>query len=179
MSEYFNLFDFNYNSLSDSKIKQLVDLKKKKYVFYWNQTPQHSRKLSFYHSIKKNYSLSAYLDSTRENPMRRTLVKLRTGCHNLRVEKGRYDKIPLDERIFPLCSGNKIEDETHLLLDFQRYSSMRDIFLSKIETKIDDIRKLSHENFISQLMSSNDHYYINLRLIMFISSCFEMRDKLI
>ena len=30
---------------------------------------------------------------------------------------------------------------------------MRDIFLSKIETKIDDIRKLSHENLISQLMN--------------------------
>ena len=136
MSEYFNLFDFNYNSLSDSKIKQLVDLMKKKYVSYWNQTLQHSRKLSFYHSIKKNYSLSAYLDSTRKNPMRRTLLKLRIGCHNLRVETGRYGKIPLEERICPLCSGNKIEDETHLLLDCQRYSSMRDIFLSKIETKL-------------------------------------------
>ena len=178
MSEYFNLFDFNYNSLSDSKIKQLVDLMRKKYVSYWNQTLQHSRKLSFYHSIKKNYSLSAYLASTRKNPMRRTLVKLRIGCHNLRVETGRYDKIPLEERICPLCSGNKIEDETHLLLDCQRYSSMRDIFLSKIETKIDDIRKLSHENLISQLMNSND-YYVNLRLMMFTSSCFEMRNKLI
>ena len=177
-SEYFSLFDFNYNSLSDSKIKQLVDLMKKQYVSYWNQTLQHSRKLSFYHSIKKNYSLSAYLDSTRKNPMGRTLVKLRIGCHNLRVETGRYDKIPLEERICPLCTGNKIEDETHLLLDCQRYSSMRDIFLSKIEAKIDEIRKLSHENLISQLMNSND-YYVNLRLIMFISSCFEMRNKLI
>ena len=36
VSEYFNLFDFNHNSLSDSKIKQLVDLMKKKYVSYWN-----------------------------------------------------------------------------------------------------------------------------------------------
>ena len=149
---------------------------KKKYVSYWNQTLQHSRKLSFYHSIKKNYNLSAYLDPTRKNPMRRTLVKLRIGCHNLLVETGRYDKIPLDERICPLCSTNKIEDETHLLLDCQTHSSMRDIFLSKIETKIDDIRKLSHENLISQLMNSND-YYVNLRLIMFISSGFEMRDK--
>ena len=110
--------------------------------------------------------------------MRRTLVKLRIGCHNLRVETGRYDKIPLEERIFPLCSGNKIEDETRLLLDCQRYSSMRDIFLSEIETKIDEIQKLSHENLISQLMNSND-YYVNLRLIMFISWCFEMRNKLI
>ena len=123
MSEYFNLFDFNYNSLSDGKIKQLVNLMKKKYVSYWNQTLQHLRKLSFYHFIKKNYSLSAYLDSTRKNPMR-TLVKLRIGRHNLPVETGRYDKIPLDERICPLCSGSEIEDETHLLLDCQRYSSM-------------------------------------------------------
>ena len=86
--------------------------------------------------------------------MRRTLVKLRIGCHNLRVETGRYDKIPLDERICPLCSDEKIEDETHLLLDCQRYSSMRDIFLSKIETKIEDIRKLWNENLISQLRNS-------------------------
>ena len=92
-----------------------------------------------------------------KKPTRRTLVKLRIGCHNLRVETGRYNKIPLDARICPLCSGNKIEDETYLLLDCQRYSSMRDIFLSKI----DDIRKLSHDNLKSQLMNSND-YYVNL-----------------
>ena len=57
---------------------------------------------------------------------------------------------------------------------------MRDIRFSKIETKIDDIRKLVHENLISQMMNSND-YYVNLRLnyVDFISSCFEMRDKLI
>ena len=45
MSEYFNLFDFNYNSLSDSKIKQLVDLMKERYVSYWNQT-LHSTQVS-------------------------------------------------------------------------------------------------------------------------------------
>ena len=46
---------------------------------------------------------------------------------------------------------------------------MRDIFFSKIETKIDDIRNLSHENLISELMNANDHY-VDLRLTMFISS---------
>ena len=68
MSEYFNILDFNNNSLSDSKIKQLVDLVEKKFVSYWNQTLQYSRKLSFYHSIKKNYSPFAYLDSTQKIP---------------------------------------------------------------------------------------------------------------
>ena len=83
-------------------------------------------------------------------------VKLRTDCHNLGVETGRHDKIPLDERICPLCSGNKIEEETHLSQDCQRHSSIRDIFLSRIETKLDDIRKLSRENLVSKLMNSND-----------------------
>ena len=94
----------------------------------------------------------------KKDPLRRTLVKIRIGCHNLHVETVRYDKIPLDERVGPLCNGNKIEAETYLLLDFQRYSWMRDTFLSKNETKIDDIRKLSHENLISQLVNSNDYY---------------------
>ena len=62
ISEYLNLFDFNYKSLSDSKINQLVDLMKKKYVSCWNQTFQHSRKLSFHHFNKENYSSSAYLE---------------------------------------------------------------------------------------------------------------------
>jgi len=58
--------------------------------------------------------------------MRRTLVKLRIGCHNLRVKTGRYDKIPLDKRICTLCSGNKIEDEIYLLL-----SRLSEIFLDE------------------------------------------------
>ena len=58
---------------------------------------------------------------------RRTLLKLRIGSHNLRVETDRYDKIPLDEWTCPLYS---------------------DMFLCKIETKIGDIRKLSNENMI-------------------------------
>ena len=70
-----------------------------------------------------------------------------------------------------------VENEVKLLLDCERYSSKRDIFLSKIETKIDDIRKLSHENLISQLINSND-YYVSLRLMMFISSCFERQIDL-
>ena len=49
-----------------------------------------------------------------------------------------------------------------------------------MEAKLDDIRKLSIENLLSQLINSDDYYiYANLRLIMFISPYFEMRDKLI
>ena len=34
------------------------------------------------------------------------------------------------------------------------------------------------ENVFVQLMNSTD-YYVNMQLVQFISSCFEMRDKLL
>ena len=73
---------------------------------------------------------------------------------------------------------NKIEDETHFLLDCPNYSSIRDMFFSKIEPKIPFLRLLSHETLLSHLMNSTD-YLVNIPSISFISSCFEMRDKLV
>ena len=173
----FQFIWFYYNSLSDSNIKQLVDLIKRKYVFYWNQTLEHERKLNF--CTLSKITIALLLTLIQHKKAHENSGKTQDRLPHLCVETGSYDKIPFDERICPLCSGNKIVDETQLrFLDCQRYSSMRDLFLSKIETKIDDIPKLSHENLISQLMNSND-YYVNLRLIMFISSCFDIRDKLI
>jgi len=86
---------------------------KKKYISYWNQTLQHPQKLSFYYTFKTNYSLSAYLDLTRKNPSRKSIVKLRISSHKIQIETCRYDKIPRDERLCSLCNCNKIEDETH------------------------------------------------------------------
>ena len=64
MSEYFNLYHFNYNSLNDGKINQLVDLMKKKH--------QHSGKLSSYPSIEKNYRPSFYQFLNKKFSSRKT-----------------------------------------------------------------------------------------------------------
>ena len=58
------------------------------------------------------------------------------------------------------------------------FSSIRDMFFSKLESKIPFLRLQSHETLLSQLMYSTD-YFINIQLISFISSCFELRDNLI
>ena len=91
---------------------------------------------------------------------------------------GRYENIPRNERICHFCTRNKIEDENHFLLDYKAYSQIRDIFFSKLETKIPDFKSLSHDTLISLLMNSSD-YLINCQLVSFISQCFELRTKLI
>ena len=141
----------------------------KKYISYWNHTLQHSQKRNFYYKIKTNYGPSVYLDPF-QNPSRKTLVKLRISSHKLRIETGRYDNIPRDERLCNLCNCNRIEDETHFLLDCPSFSSTRDMFLSKLEPKIPFLCLQSHESLLSYLMNSTD-YFINIRLISFISTC--------
>ena len=153
---------------------------KNKYVSYWNQTVQQSQKLSFYCTIKDDYSPSQYLVLTRKNPSRKALVRFRISSHQLRIETGRYEKIARNDRICHFCTSNKIEDEIYFLLDCKAYSQIRDILFSKLETKIPDFKSLSFcgDTLISLLMNSSD-YFINCLLVSFISQCFELRTKLI
>ena len=95
MVEYYDLnYDFSCNSLSDSIVYRYIGIMKNKYVSYWNQTLQQSQKLSFYCTIKDDYSLSPYLVLTRKNPSRKALVTFRISSHQLRIETGQYEKNP-------------------------------------------------------------------------------------
>ena len=151
---------------------------KNKYVSYWNQSLQQSQKLSFYCTIKHDYSPSPYLVLARKNPSRKALVRFTISSHQLRIETGRYENIPRNERICHFCTSNKIKDENYFLLDCKAYSQIRDLFFSKLETKIPDFKSPSHDILISLLMNSSD-YLINCQLVSFISQCFELRTKLI
>ena len=66
----------------------------------------------------------------------------------------------------------------HFLLDCPSFSSIGDMFFFKLEPKIPFLRLQSHESLLSHLMNSTD-YFINVQLISFISTCFELGDKLI
>ena len=42
----------------------------------------------------------------------RLLTKFRISAHNLKIERGRYLRLPVEERICVLCGGN-VEDEIY------------------------------------------------------------------
>ena len=67
---------------------------------------------------------------------------------------------------------------TFYLLDCLSFSSIREMFFSKLEPKIPLLRLQSHETLLLHVMNSTD-YFINIQLITFTSSFFELRDKLI
>ena len=121
---YYNIpFNFNHDNLNDTKILQFVDHMQKKYITHWKHSLCNSQKLEFYNVFKDSYTPSIYLDVTRKNPNRKTLVKLRMSNHKLNIETGRYDKISRFDSICPVCSLD-IEDEIHFLFDCAKYSLM-------------------------------------------------------
>ena len=70
------------------------------------------------------------------------------------------------------------EDEIHFLLACPSYSSLRDMFFIKIEPSLPFSRPWAKETLLSNIMNSTD-YFINTQLTSFVSSCFELRDKLL
>ena len=105
-------------------------------------------------------------------------MKLRISSHKILIETGRYDNIPRNERVCNVCNCKTIEDEIHFLVDFPSYSSSRDKFFTKIEPSLPFTRPLVKETVLSHIMNSTD-YLINTQLTSFVSSSFELRDKLL
>ena len=124
-----SLLPGSFAFLNDTKILHFVDHMQKKYITHWKHPLCKSQKLEFY-VFKDSYTPSIYLDVTRKNPNRKTLVKLRISNHKLNIETGRYNKISRCDRICPVCSLD-IEYEIHFLLDCAEYSSIRDQFFNK------------------------------------------------
>ena len=121
MLDYYNIpFNFNHDNLDDTKILHFVDHMQKKYFTHLKHSLYNSQKLEFYNVFIDSYTPSIYLDVTRKNGNRKTLVKLRISNHKLNIETDRYDKISRCNRMCPVFSLN-IEDEIHFLFDCPKY----------------------------------------------------------
>lgn len=55
----------------------------------------------------------------------KTLMRFRLGCWHLRVNTGRFDRTPREQRLCTRCSLGEIEDEEHVLLRCSRYNTAR------------------------------------------------------
>ena len=173
---YYDLPDFNLSALDNHMIKRHLDIMKTRYIDHWRHTLQHSKKLEFYSTFKNNFAPSIYLDITRKNCNRKTLVKRRIGNHKLGIETGRYDNTPRCERLCSLCDMNEIEDEIHFLFRCSKYSTIRNAFYNKIVNRIPNVKQLQLSDLIFDLMNCNDNI-INVQFIKFVSSCFDLRNK--
>jgi len=151
---------------------------KQKYISYWENAVQHSNKLEFYNIFKNQYKTSHYLDHTSEQTERKALVKLRMDNHKPMIEIGRYEQIPHEQRICPVCMSTNLVDEIHFLFHCLKYSTLRGTFFNHIYLQLPNVWQTNITETIKILINSTN-YLVNLPLIKFISSCFVLHDRLI
>ena len=71
-------------------------------------SPEES-KLRLYRTLKNDLRRESYLALPLES--RRKLTEMRSGTQGLRIETGRWEKEPLEERMCKVCVCGPIEDE--------------------------------------------------------------------
>ena len=93
------------------------------------------------------------------------------------IELGRYQtgNIPRERRFCPLCKSNQVENESHFLIQCNKYTLQRQNFFNQINKIISDIERKSTAESINLFMNSNDRN-VNKIVMKFISTCMNIRD---
>ena len=115
---------------NDINDKVGVILLKSNYLDFWKsklfddiRLRKNGNKLRSYREIKHIYEAEPYLELNNFK-IRQSMAKFRISNHRLRIETGRYDNTPLEQRLCLAC--HTIEDEQHLLLHCTKYEKERD-----------------------------------------------------
>ena len=99
---------------------------------FWQQINGNINNLSknrIYTHLNNNFTNNDYLFSITEKHIRYAISKLRLGCHNLMIERGRWKKLEIMDRQCSTCF--KLEDEYHIIIECSLYVSWRKLYLPK------------------------------------------------
>jgi ribonuclease I len=94
-----------------------------------------SGKLSLYREIKTGFYREGYLQDITIKKDRAALCKLRISAHRLNIERGRYNRVPREQRFCLYCNetGTQVvEDEYHCIIECGRVENVRRIVFDKI-----------------------------------------------
>ena len=101
------------------------------FIQNWNSRLNDSPRALFYRNFN-NFGYKNYLDIVRTEKFRFALSRLRLSSHRLEVETGRWAKpnaIPFENKRCTTC--HILEDEYHILLEFSRYTNLRNMIIPR------------------------------------------------
>ena len=96
------------------------------YLQEWHSNLQSSSDNRLYKYLKENIQFEEYLNISNSF-FRISISKFRLSSHLLNVERGRWSKLELNNRLCSAC--NCVEDEFHVFLECPRYNKIREHYL--------------------------------------------------
>ena len=89
-------------------------------------------KLRTYALFKTHFQKEKYLSAIKDTEFRKCFMSFRISSHKLEIERGRYKKLDVKDRLCKICNTGAIEDEQHLLFNCSAYHSLRYSFMEKV-----------------------------------------------
>lgn len=111
-------------------------------------------KLRTYRLYKNELKSEPYVSVSMQRSHRSILAKFRSGSLPLFVETGRYNGVPLTDRICKLCQSRQIEDERHFLLTCDFYNDLRRTLYLKAQSCNTDFYRLCEKEKLIFLMNN-------------------------
>ncbi len=144
----------------------------------WDADIYNNRKLTTYSTIKESHDLEGYIININDRFLRKYLSMLRLSCHPLKIETGRYRKIPQELRLCDFCNLNEVESEYHMIMRCSLYNNLRDNFFSMYSNFNNERwnKATSPEEKFRIVMQPNDTDSA-IHTCQFIKSCFTLRKN--
>ena len=118
-------------------MKSIQNKLEERYEHFWNNLLSQNNdniwgrnKLRTYRKLKANFEADKYLHTDVDKCSISTFVRVCISNCNLDIERGRYSKLPVEQRICRLCSS-EVEGEFHFIMHCPKLSVYRvDLFES-------------------------------------------------
>ena len=110
-------------------------------------------KLRTYKQFKNEYVVETYVNCSFLSRKHKTAMsKFRCGVAPIRLETGRYENIPENERKCPICK-DFVENEIHVLLHCNFYNSLRIGMLNSARNVCNSFNDLSDQEKLNSILS--------------------------
>ena len=142
------------------RVNRVMEILTNHFKICWEQQKSTSSKLSFYHSIKKDFTCTPepYLNLCKGFSRRYSTTQLRISAHDLEIERGRYKNTKRADRTCAWCQTcmgiNIVEDESHVLFHCDLYSLHRLKLISNLNKAL-SIATDSNAEPAAHITSSN------------------------
>lgn len=159
---HLNTYDNILQPLPTSFVQKVSSIVYNKYITNWkdriNRNTGPSRrggnKLRLYKCVKYEYVTEQYCKLILPPRHRSAFCKFRCGVAPIRIETGRYEGLPINERICPFCETT--ENEYHVLFHCPVYCDIREKLFNRAIDHNDLFLTLSDANKFDFLFSNPD-----------------------
>ena len=109
-------------------------------------------KLRTYRTYKSVYRTEHYLNCIMPHCYRSAYAKFRCGVAPIRLETGRYERLPEDPRTCFSCPDS-VENEEHVLLRCPIYNDLRETMVTVLSEEFPDLSYMSARDQLSSILS--------------------------